>query len=52
MEDEDELVPQPDLRGCLDLTHRAWVNLDPIIWTMYVFLLIHINDIDDTLLLM
>jgi len=34
MEDDDELVPSPDIKGCLDLTNRAWVNLDPVIWTM------------------
>mmetsp|Transcript_6476 Transcript_6476/g.6697 ORF Transcript_6476/g.6697 Transcript_6476/m.6697 type:complete len:272 (+) Transcript_6476:38-853(+) len=34
MEDEDELIPPPDHRGALDLTNRAWVNLDPVIWTM------------------
>jgi len=34
MEDEDELIPNPDHRGHLDLTNRAWVNLDPVIWTM------------------
>lgn len=34
MEEEDEIVPHPDIRGLLDLTNRAWINLDPIIWTM------------------
>jgi hypothetical protein len=34
MEEEDELIPQPDFRGFLDLTSRAWVNLDPVLWTM------------------
>jgi hypothetical protein len=34
MEEEDEIVPHPDIRGLLDLTNRAWVHLDPIIWTM------------------
>lgn len=36
MEEEDELIPKPDFRGFLDLTSRAWVNLDPVLWTMYV----------------
>jgi hypothetical protein len=34
MEEEDELVPNPDIRGLLDLTNRAWIHLDPVIWTM------------------
>jgi len=34
MEEEDELIPKPDFRGFLDLTSRAWVNLDPTLWTM------------------
>ena len=34
MEANDELVPLPDSKGFLDLTSRAWVNLDPVIWTM------------------
>lgn len=34
MEEEDELIPKPDFRGFLDLTSRAWVNLDPVLWTM------------------
>lgn len=32
MEEEDDVVPEPDARGCLDLTNRAWVNLDPAIF--------------------
>jgi hypothetical protein len=35
MEQTDELVPNPDVKGFLDLTNRAWVNLDPVIWGMY-----------------
>jgi hypothetical protein len=34
MEEEDELVPDPDDKGCLNLSNRAWVHLDAAIWTM------------------
>jgi leucine-rich repeat protein SHOC2 len=34
MEEADELVPEPDSKGFLSLTNRAWVNLDPMIWKM------------------
>ncbi|CAM9431572.1 unnamed protein product [Laminaria digitata] len=34
MEEVDELVPHPDENGALNLTHRAWVLLDSVIWTM------------------
>jgi len=34
MDDDDDLVPEPDEKGILDLTNRAWVNLDPVIFTM------------------
>lgn len=34
MEEVDELVPHPDNNGVLNLTHRAWVLLDSVIWTM------------------
>lgn len=34
MEEVDELVPHPDKNGALNLTHRAWVLLDSVIWTM------------------
>ncbi|CAM9937415.1 unnamed protein product [Ectocarpus sp. 12 AP-2014] len=34
MEEVDELVPHPDSNGLLNLTHRAWVLLDSVIWTM------------------
>lgn len=34
MEDEDELVPQPDRKGFLSLTNRGWIHLDPVLWTM------------------
>lgn len=36
MEEIDELVPHPDSDGVLNLTHRAWVLLDSVIWTMCV----------------
>lgn len=39
MEEEDELIPPPDIRGLLDLTNRAWVNLDPELWTLYADLI-------------
>jgi hypothetical protein len=34
MEDDDDLTPQPDEKGQLVLSNRAWVHLDPVIWTM------------------
>ncbi|CAN0401700.1 unnamed protein product [Pylaiella littoralis] len=34
MEDVEDLVPHPDKNGLLNLTHRAWVLLDSVIWTM------------------
>ena len=34
MEEADELVPQPDSKGFLSITNRAWVTLDPAIWRM------------------
>jgi hypothetical protein len=34
MEEDDELLPNPDDKGCLNISNRAWVNLDPFIWTM------------------
>jgi hypothetical protein len=51
MEADDDLVPPPDAKGVLDLTNRAWVNLDPVIWTMSISLVVldlsynHIHDI-------
>jgi len=51
MEADDDLVPLPDAKGVLDLTNRAWVNLDPVIWTMSVSLVVldlsynHIHEI-------
>ena len=32
MDEDDELVSAPDERGFLDLTNRAWVNLDSRCW--------------------
>lgn len=34
MEELDEHVPPPDATGSIDLSNRAWVNLDPVLWTM------------------
>ena len=34
MEEDDELVPNVDERGLLNISNRAWVNLDPFIWTL------------------
>lgn len=34
MDEEDDLVPQPDSKGALNLSNRAWVNLDPFLWTL------------------
>ena len=51
MEADDDLVPEPDAKGFLDLTNRAWVHLDPHIWTLSVQLVVldisynHIHEI-------
>lgn len=34
MEEEDELIPAPDIRGLLDLTNRAWINFDSSLWSL------------------
>jgi hypothetical protein len=34
MEEDDELLPEPDSRGYLNISNKAWVTLDPRIWTM------------------
>jgi hypothetical protein len=34
MEDDDENLPEPDGKGVLILSNRAWLNLDPSIWAM------------------
>lgn len=34
MEDFDELLPTADDDGSLDLSHRAWTDVDDVIWTM------------------
>lgn len=34
MEDDDDMVPEPDSKGQLVLSNRAWVNLDKSIWAM------------------
>ncbi|CAM9404182.1 unnamed protein product [Chrysoparadoxa australica] len=33
MEEIDELIPHPDKTGRLSLTHRAWAQLDSVVWT-------------------
>jgi len=40
MEADDDLVPPPDSKGLLDLSNRAWVNLDPVIWTYSLSLVV------------
>jgi hypothetical protein len=42
MDEDDELVQKPDEKGFLDLTNRAWVNLEPRIWT-FTFQLITLD---------
>ncbi len=32
MEDFDDLVPKPDEQGIIDISHRAWCELDPTFW--------------------
>ena len=34
MEEFDELLPTPDAEGSLELSHRAWLEVDEIVWTM------------------
>eukprot|EP01038_Epipyxis_sp_PR26KG_P012055 gene12055-16131_t len=34
MEEDDDFVPEPDAKGSLVISNRAWVTLDPSIWTM------------------
>ncbi len=34
MEDDDDNIPEPDNKGHMILSNRAWVNLDPSLWTM------------------
>jgi len=34
MEEDDDLVPEPDSKGALNLSNRAWINLDPFVWTL------------------
>lgn len=34
MEEFDELLPTPDSEGSLELSHRAWTEVDEIVWTM------------------
>lgn len=37
---DDALLIEPDSHGTLDLTNRAWVNLDPRIWNFTQTLLL------------
>ena len=34
MEEFDELLPTPDAEGSLELSHRAWLEVDEVVWTM------------------
>lgn len=34
MDEDDDLIPEPDSKGQLILSNRAWVNLDPQVWAM------------------
>lgn len=34
MEDDEDLLPEPDEKGQLVLSNRAWVNIDPQIWNV------------------
>lgn len=34
MDEEEDLVPDPDSKGSITLSNRAWVNLDPYLWTL------------------
>ena len=34
MEEFDELLPTPDAEGSLELSHRAWLEVDEIVWTL------------------
>eukprot|EP01035_Chromulina_nebulosa_P016152 gene16152-21408_t len=34
MDAEDDLIPEPDAKGAINLSNRAWVNLDPYLWTL------------------
>lgn len=36
MEEFDDLLQKPDDSGVLDMSHRAWVTLDDVIWTWCV----------------
>jgi Leucine-rich repeat (LRR) protein len=48
MEEFDELVPPPDEEGRLVLTHRAWIELDSVVWTFVsrlVYLSVAFNSI-------
>ena len=40
MEEDFEDVPKPDYRGVMELTHKAWSSIDPIVWTFAKSILI------------
>lgn len=37
---DDAQLIIPDSKGKLDLTNRAWINLDPLVWTFHASLVI------------
>ncbi|GMH46891.1 hypothetical protein TL16_g09877 [Triparma laevis f. inornata] len=48
MEEFEDLVPQPDDDGRMELTYRAWTEVDDVVWTMgrtLVFLDVSFNAI-------
>jgi hypothetical protein len=48
MEEFEDLVPQPDAEGRMELTYRAWTEVDDVIWTMgrtMIFLDLSFNSI-------
>mmetsp|Transcript_12025 Transcript_12025/g.24412 ORF Transcript_12025/g.24412 Transcript_12025/m.24412 type:complete len:255 (+) Transcript_12025:152-916(+) len=50
MEEFEDLVPQPDDDGRMELTYRAWTEVDDVVWTMgrtLVFLDVSFNAITD-----
>ena len=48
MEEFEDLVPQPDDEGRMELTYRAWTEVDDVVWTMgrtLIFLDVSFNSI-------
>ena len=37
---DDAQLIIPDSKGKLDLTNRAWITIDPLVWTFYASLVI------------